>query len=58
MSPWIPLAIDLLKNHNITVVGTLRKNEREILPSFLDNKKSQLNSTYYLRHAYPKKKIK
>jgi len=44
----IPLAIDLLKNHNTTVVGTLRKNKREIpLCCFLETKKRQLNSTMF-----------
>ncbi|XP_050523011.1 piggyBac transposable element-derived protein 4-like [Daktulosphaira vitifoliae] len=50
MDNWynsIPLAIDLLKNHNTTVVGTLRKNKREIPLCFLDTKKRQLNSTMF-----------
>lgn len=50
MDNWynsIPLANDLLKNHNTTVVGTLRKNKREIPPCFLEIKKRQLNSTMF-----------
>ncbi|KAL4104514.1 hypothetical protein QTP88_019809 [Uroleucon formosanum] len=50
MDNWynsIPLAIDLLKNHNTTVVGTLRKNKREIPLCFLETKKRQLNSTMF-----------
>lgn len=68
MDNWynsIPLAIDLLKNHNTTVVGTLRKNKREIPLCFLETKKRQLNSTMFgydkdilLTSYVPKKKIK
>ncbi|XP_050540433.1 piggyBac transposable element-derived protein 4-like [Daktulosphaira vitifoliae] len=57
MDNWynsIPQAIDLLKNHNTTVVGTLRKNKREILLCFLDTKKRQLNSTMF---GYDKNKL-
>jgi len=42
MGNWyssIPLSLDLLKNHNLTMVGTIRKNKREIPPCFLDTKK-------------------
>lgn len=31
----IPLAEDLLNNHNLTIVGTLSKNKREIPPVFV-----------------------
>jgi len=50
MDNWynsIPLAIDLLKNHNTIVVGTLRKNKREIPLCFLETKKRQLNSPMF-----------
>lgn len=33
----VPLANDLVHNHNITLVGTLRKNKREVPPIFLDS---------------------
>lgn len=42
MDNWynsIPLATELLKTHKLTVVGTLRKNKREIPTCFLDIKK-------------------
>lgn len=50
MDNWynsIPLANELLKNHNLTVVGTLRKNKREIPPVFLETKKREVNSTLF-----------
>jgi len=42
MDNWyssIPLSLDLLKNYNLTMVGKIRKNKREIPPCFLDTKK-------------------
>jgi len=48
MDNWynsIPLANELLKNQNLTVVGTLRKNKREIPPVFLETRKREVNST-------------
>lgn len=50
MDNWynsIPLANELLKKHNLTVVGTLRKNKREIPPIFLETKKREVNSTLF-----------
>ncbi|KAL4088632.1 hypothetical protein QTP88_023721 [Uroleucon formosanum] len=50
MDNWyssIPLSLDLLKNHNLTMVGTIRKNKREIPPCFLDTKKRTLNSSVF-----------
>lgn len=43
----VPLAVDLLQNHKITVVGTIRKNKREIPPLFLDTKKREVNSSKF-----------
>ncbi|XP_055839228.1 piggyBac transposable element-derived protein 4-like [Episyrphus balteatus] len=37
----VPLADDLLKDYQLTSIGTLRKNKREIPPSFLPNKSKQ-----------------
>ncbi|XP_060846007.1 piggyBac transposable element-derived protein 4-like [Rhopalosiphum padi] len=51
MDNWynsIPLANELLKNHNLTVMGTLRKNKREIPPVFLETKKREVNSTVWI----------
>lgn len=50
MDNWynsIPLATELLKTHKLTVVGTLRKNKREIPTCFLDIKKRTVNSTVF-----------
>lgn len=43
----VPLAVDLLQNHKITMVGTIRKNKREIPPLFLDTKKREVNSSKF-----------
>lgn len=43
----IPLATELLKSHKLTLVGTLRKNKREIPPTFLDMKKRTVCSTIF-----------
>ncbi|CAI6352855.1 unnamed protein product [Macrosiphum euphorbiae] len=41
----IPLAEDLLNNHNLTMVGTLRKNKREIPPIFVQKLKERPNES-------------
>ncbi|CAK1581579.1 unnamed protein product [Parnassius mnemosyne] len=49
MDNWftsVPLAEDLLTNHNLTVVGTLRKNKPEI-PSEFKRKGLQVHSTAF-----------
>lgn len=40
------LALNLLKKHKITVVGTLRKNKREIPPNFMNTKKNPREQVY------------
>lgn len=50
MDNWynlIPLSTDLLEIHKLTVVGTVRKNKREIPQCFLDTKNRSLNSTIF-----------
>ncbi|VVC41497.1 PiggyBac transposable element-derived protein [Cinara cedri] len=50
MDNWytsIPLTIDLLENHKLIIVGTIRKNKREIPKCFLDTKKREVNSTIF-----------
>lgn len=37
----IPLKDDLLNNHNLTIVGTLRKNKREKPPIFVQKFKER-----------------
>ncbi|KAJ8869672.1 hypothetical protein PR048_028665 [Dryococelus australis] len=43
----VPLADVMLKDYNITVVGILRKNKREISPSFLPSRKTQVGSSQF-----------
>lgn len=43
----IPLAVDLLDNHQLTVVGTIEKRSREIPNRFVDTKKREANSTVF-----------
>jgi len=50
MDNWytpIPLVNELLENHNLTTVGTIRKNKKEIPPCFLDTKRREKNSTLF-----------
>lgn len=43
----VPLAIDLVKNDNLTLVGTLRKNKKEIPPQFTSTQRREINSTLF-----------
>lgn len=43
----IPLADTMLTDFNLTVVGTLRKNKREIPPSFLPSRKTAVLSSNF-----------
>lgn len=43
----VPLAVELLKDYKITIVGTLKKNKREIPTCFLDTKHREICSTKF-----------
>lgn len=43
----IPMAEDLLKNHRTTIVGTLKKNKREIPPFFVQTKDRPVPSSVF-----------
>lgn len=43
----IPVALDLLKNHKLTIVGTLRRDKREIPPEFLTTNKRKIHSSLF-----------
>lgn len=43
----VPLANDLVDNHRLTLVGTLRKNKREVPPIFLDTKLRKSQSSMF-----------
>lgn len=50
----VPLAQDLVTNHRTTIVGTLRKNKREIPPELLDIKVRPPHSSMF---AFSKKNV-
>lgn len=43
----VPLCSDLLHNHRLTLVGTLRKNKKEIPPNFIDLKKVPVGASQF-----------
>lgn len=45
-STSVPLVSDLAKNHKISVVGTMRKNKKEIPPCFADKKRPEYSSQF------------
>ncbi|KAJ8878953.1 hypothetical protein PR048_019557 [Dryococelus australis] len=50
MDNWflsLPLADVMLKDYNLTVGGTLKKIKREIPPSFLPSRKTQVDSSQF-----------
>lgn len=42
----VPLMNDLAKDHKISVVGTIRKNKKEIPPCFIDKNKPEYSSQF------------
>ncbi|XP_072377970.1 uncharacterized protein [Diabrotica undecimpunctata] len=53
----VSLANDLVHNHRITLVGTLRKNKRDVPPIFLDTKLRNRNSSMFTWGVDPNKCI-
>ncbi|XP_046663091.1 piggyBac transposable element-derived protein 1-like [Homalodisca vitripennis] len=50
MDNWfssVPLCFDLMNDHRLTMVGTLRKNKREIPSAFLETKHRPVNSSMF-----------
>lgn len=43
----VPLADEMIKDYQLTTIGTVRKNKREIPPSFLPNKKKEPLSSQF-----------
>jgi hypothetical protein len=43
----IPLTLDLLKNDKLTLMGTLKKNKREIPPQFPNTQNRAINSAMF-----------
>ncbi|KAJ4440549.1 hypothetical protein ANN_08694 [Periplaneta americana] len=43
----VPLATRLLKDHNLTLLGTLRKNKKELPPEFVQTKNRQIHSSMF-----------
>lgn len=43
----VPLAIDLLKDHKLTIVGTMRRDKREIPPEFVTTKNRKINTSNF-----------
>jgi hypothetical protein len=41
----IPLAMKLLEDHNLTLLGTIRKNKKEIPPQLLQTKNKAINTS-------------
>lgn len=46
----VPLALELLEKHRLTLVGTLRKNKKEIPKEFLLTKGKQINDSLFGFH--------
>lgn len=42
----VSLVDDLVQNHKISVVGTMRKNKKEIPPCFMDKKRPEYSSQF------------
>lgn len=42
----VPLVDELAQNHKISVVGTMRKNKKEIPPCFIDKKRPEYSSQF------------
>lgn len=50
MDNWftsIPLAEDIMLNNKLTIIGTLKKNKREVPPSFVCNKNRPVFGSYF-----------
>src|SRR5215469_7131658 len=43
----VPLSMKLLKDHNLTLLGTIRKNKKEITPQLVQTKNKVINTSIF-----------
>jgi hypothetical protein len=53
----VPLAMKLVKDHNLTLLGTIRKNKKEITPQLVQTKNKAVNTSIFCFRKKKKKKM-